>query len=163
MHHSGSPGITAKAVWEVLRSTISTPLSMGLYLLPELMVDDLLGSVVSGDSTNPDRLFDNDLLNPNAFALNQYTDIHLARPCRISELRHHGQTSNANSRYRLQAWVNGAWVDVLVDIVDRNDISWSDWLPVDTVRTSQIWRIECTTFDTNANLREVELKGIPFA
>ncbi|GAH90557.1 unnamed protein product, partial [marine sediment metagenome] len=61
---------------------------------------------------------------------------------------------------RLQAYVGGAWVDALIDIIDRVSSTWSAWLPLDTPRISSRWRFEITTFDTESQLGELELKGI---
>ena len=129
-------------------------------------VDDYEGIVVTGTCTNPEMLINN-ILTPadvaNFQLVNEYVQINFGMSVYIKQIRIHGDAgSTAASRYRLQAYVNGVWVDALVDIVDPDVDDWGPlgWIDLDTPRVSALWRFECTTRAASAVITEIELRGV---
>ncbi len=181
-----APAMKAVDVWNVLVTAITTPLSIGealndytairaVYLdnidadLKELFyehfaftVDDLTGVVASGTATAPTNLVDNDITTNTTFALNQYVELNLGHVAYIKRLRFYGDVnSQPDNRYRLQAYVAGAWEDCLTNIVDIDADAWSSWLNLTAPRASNRWRFECTLRPTGAGLiGEIELDGV---
>lgn len=167
-------------VWNVLITAITQAGSIGelldnyptgsladqFYDAFAVTVDDYDNITVSGTCTNPEMLIDNILTIANVanFQLvNEYVQIDFGQSVYIKQLRIHGDAgSTAASRYRLQAYVAGAWVDALVDIVDPDVDNWGPlgWIDLDTPRVAALWRFECTTRAASAVVTEIELMGV---
>lgn len=129
-------------------------------------VDDYDNITVTGTCTTPENLINNNLGAAdvaNFQLVNEYVQIDFGQSVYIKQLRIHGDAgSTAASRYRLQAYVDGAWVDALVDIVDPDIDDWgpAGWIDLDTPRVAALWRFECTTRAASAVVTEIELHGV---
>ncbi len=126
-------------------------------------VDDYPNVTASGTASNPQYLIDDDLSGAEyvTFTANQYVEIDFGLPVYCKQVRFYWiPGSNPNNRYRLQAYVDGAWVDALTEIVDIDSVPWGDWLDLTTPRTAVKWRLQNTTFDTASQIFEMELLGV---
>lgn len=164
--------ISALDVWDILVATVLAPGSMGLRLQALLemkyadqgqLVDDLEGvDALTGTCTTPENLINGSTADAAVFNnVNEYVEIDFQRPVMIKELRHYGATgSHGDNRYRLQALVDSVLTDALIDIVDRDLASWSDWLPLTAPLTAQIWRFEITTKAATGYIAQAEFRGV---
>lgn len=130
----------------------------------ETTVDDLPDVATSGTATDHAQLIDNDVALGINSSLNQYVEIDFAGMVHITEIRYHGDSfHNQDGHSKLEAYVNGAWVDVLTLLPTILDV-WSSWLDLATPLSAILWRWTTTLADTNAltkNLtNELEFKGI---
>jgi len=141
----------------------SSDLKDALYDGFSYPVDDISGMAAGGTfNANPDQLVDNNVATdaaPNA--VNQYVEIDLGVPAYIKRYRiYFDAVSPAGNRYRIQAYVDGAWVDAIVGIIDESADAWGAWTDFTTPRTAILWRLEVTTYVAGARLNELELMGV---
>lgn len=126
-------------------------------------IDDDPDLVVSGTVTNPDNLVANSIgTSPTWDTIAEYVELTFEAPAYIKQLRTFGHNSNNNDgRAKLQAYVDGSWVDVLEGIVAQEYV-WSSWTNLTTPSTAMKWRFTLTTVDTGqaTSFRELELKGV---
>jgi len=127
-------------------------------------VDDDPDLTTSGTATMPESLVDNDTGTVAGFpVLGNYVEILFEAPAYIKQYRiySHGG-SNGTGRFKLQAYVAGAWVNAKTGIPTVAG-AWSAWTDLTSPQTSIRWRLEVTTLDTgDAQTRqyELELKGV---
>ena len=127
-------------------------------------VDDFPGVVATGTATNPENLIDNDTATvATMLAVDIYVEVDLKAPCYVKEVRHYGSaTINGDGRFKVQAFVEGAWIDVKTDIPQRA-ASWSSWIALTTPSMARLWRWTVTTVDTGADKNrtgKLELRGV---
>jgi len=148
LNHSGSPGIRAQDIWV-------SPLALeGFYENFATGIDDLSGITITGDATTPEKLIDN-LFGVGDRAefdvIGEYIELDFGAPVYIGQFRYYGHAShNEDGVYKIQAYINGAWVDV------KNAIptilgDWSAWTDLTIPSIAIRWRVVATTIDTNVN------------
>jgi len=173
MRVSGVSGIKAVDVWDVLLTAITTGGSIGELIESEIKeafyssfpchIDDLAGIVASGDCTEPGHIIDDDTVATvtTYTVVNQYAQFNLPCTAYVKRIRiHWAVASNAANRYKIQAYVDGAWIDVLVNLVDGAANVWSAWYDLTTPSVSSKWRVTNTTYAANSKLIQIELDGV---
>ena len=127
-----------------------------------LKVDDLPSVAASGDVANPNQAIDNNVTTLFVFsAVDRYLQIDFAQFVYIKKFRYYGYgASDPGNRYKIQAFVNEAWTDVLTGIVDIAADEWSAWLDLATPSRARLWRLVNTTYAVFGRLTQVEFMGV---
>lgn len=125
-------------------------------------VDDLPDVGVSGTSGTPANAIDNGVGTTFTHsAVNQYTELDFKAPTYIKKLRMYGiGGQNAANRFKVEAYVDGAWADCETDIPIRTVASWGSWITFTTPRTAILWRFTITTYQSTAAVGELEFHGV---
>lgn len=159
---SGNASPTVSAARAAYLDNIDASLKELFYEHFGTTVDDLPGITASGDMAGVEASMINNILVSVEFgAVDRYLELDFGAPTYIKKFRYNGSdVSNVGNRYKVSAYVAGAWEDCLTDIVDIDTAAWDLWRDLPTPQVSSRWRLTCTTFDTAAWMREIEFLGV---
>jgi len=128
-------------------------------------IDDIAGIVVTGTIENgpASNLIDNNTTTTVKFnTVGQYVEMTFPAMVHIKKIRIFGSTlSHVDHRYKFQAYVGGAWVDKLLNIVDSDTASWGSWLDI-TPATAIKWRMvhQVKEAGSGGYVGELEMDGV---
>jgi len=130
------------------------------------LIDGVFAAMTIGETVSAAAgIIDDDVSSGTApvfDTIDEYAEITFETPFFMKYIRHYGDAScNLDGRARLQALVDGAWVNALIDIESRA-ASWSAWLEVTTKYVATNWRFTLTIVDTGTDksFHEIELRGV---